>query len=240
MAKITAETYDRNVLEQGAQRQIDDHYEPKAIARQNRINIIMGHLKLSPGARVLDVGCGVGAFAFHCAKKGAFSTGIDYSKESVSMASRLVKDYGLQDMAFFAAADAFNMPFKDSVFDSVLAIDFIEHIRHDEKELLLTEISRVLKYDGCAVIFTPNKIREAIGDIYWRLRHFLFGDKIPKDELHYGLISRRGFEKLLKKHGFLFEFAYYDLTRPYLAKLYFFRHFLSLNLLWVVRKQRAL
>jgi len=236
MTKITPETYDRNILEQGQQKQIDDHYEPKAIARQRRISIIMRHLKLMPEMKVLDVGCGVGAFAFHCAKRDAFSVGIDYSKESVRMAVKLVESYCLQDKAVFSAADAFNMPFKDSVFDAVLAIDFIEHIHYDEKVRLLSEISRVLKDRGTVVIFTPNKIREAIGDLYWRLRHFLFGDKVPKDELHYGLISRQNFEKLLKKHGFLYEFYYYDLTRPYLAQLPFFRHFLSLNLLWIVHK----
>jgi len=52
-----------------------------------------------------------------------------------------------------------------------------------------------VKPGGLMVIFTPNKIRERIGDCYWTARHLLFKDRIPFNDLHYGLITRGKFGK---------------------------------------------
>lgn len=98
------------------------------------------------------------------------------------------------------------------------------------------EIYRVLKSGGTAVIFTPNAIREKIGDIYWKCRHLIFRNKIPTTDLHFGLTNRFQLEPLLKKNKFSFKLIYEDITRPYLASILLIKHLLSLNLLWVLRK----
>lgn len=237
MTKITSQTYDDHVLFHGPQACIDIYYEPKAPADRLRINVILKHLAPGQGERVLDVGCGVGTFAFHAAKRGAFAVGLDYSKESVKMARDLSRRYNLSGQANFVQGSAFCLPFPDASFDKAAVIDFIEHITHQEKEEFVKELSRVLKDGDHAVIFTPNGVREKIGEVYWKVRSLLFKEKIPKNSLHYGLISRERFEALLKKYGFIFEFYYYDLTRPFLAKIPFLNNFLSLNLLWVVYKK---
>jgi ubiquinone/menaquinone biosynthesis C-methylase UbiE len=124
------------------------------------------------------------------------------------------------------------LPFENGSFDKVVSADFIEHITDDEKYLLCREINRVLKPGGQAVIFTPNLIREKIGDYYWGIRHHLFGDTIPVNDLHYGLITRKGFEKIMKVSGWDYRVSYIDIGRPYLCRLPCIKHYLSLNLLW--------
>lgn len=203
---------------------------------QRRIAIIMEKLSLVPGEHVLDVGCGVGTFAFHAAKEEALACGIDYSFESLKAARQLTARYPLKGCADFVQGVATSLPFSNAVFDKITVVDFIEHITHEEKATLLLELKRVLKKDGRVVIYTPNKIREDIGEFYWKMRHFLFGHKIPKNESHYGLISCGHFERLLRQHGFSFVFCYHDVTRPYLANIPFFRRYISLNLLWIARK----
>ena len=94
----------------------------------------------------------------------------------------------------------------------------------------------MLKADGVAVIFTPSLIRERIGEVYWKIRHYLFKDKVPHTDLHYGLIGRRSFELLLEKAGFSFEFEYADTTRPFLAKIPLLNRLVALNLLWKIKK----
>ena len=235
--EITSKNYDEHVLEQGEQFQIDAYYEPKAISMQRRIKVILESLNPNAGEKILDLGCGVGTFAFHAAIAGAISSGVDYSEESIKMAQRLVDRYELAHKPKFIAANVTKLPFDDAAFDKIIAADFIEHINLDEKERVLAEMHRVLKPDGRAVIFTPNRLREKIGDFYRQLRKIMLGDKIPFNELHFGLTDKYEFEPLLEKAGFSFNLIYKDITRPFLAEIPLLRNILALNLLWIIRKR---
>jgi ubiquinone/menaquinone biosynthesis C-methylase UbiE len=54
-----------------------------------------------------------------------------------------------------AVSDIFNLPYKDKVFDKMVASEVLEHLEDPVKAL--TEIYRVLKPGGLAVISVPNK-----------------------------------------------------------------------------------
>ncbi len=235
-SKKFSKEYDLHVESQGEQFQIDVYYEPKKETDLLRIRVVIDELAPGHKEKILDIGCGVGTFTFHCAKQGSVSFGLDYSIKSVVMAKNLTKKYSLFGSADFLRSDAMNLPFKDNVFDKIICADFIEHINNEEKEALLKEVYRVLKRGNIAVFFTPNKTREKIGEYYCKLRHILFGNKIPVTDLHFGLISRSRFEKLLKKYSFEFVFKYKDVTRLYLARIPFVNNFLALNLLWIAKK----
>jgi ubiquinone/menaquinone biosynthesis C-methylase UbiE len=238
MAKqIDAQVYDQNVLAEGMQIQIDNYYQPVSAAQQRRIAVVIEALDPRAGERILDIGCGVGTFAFHSARRGAMTVGIDYSRESIKMATVLSKRFSRDFVGLFVTGSAFHLPFRSGYFDKIVAADFIEHITHEEKLLLLDEIFRVLKPGGSGVIFTPNALREAAGAGYWRIRNLVRGDRIPVTELHYGLICRKAFEAMLRKHNFSFQFRYEDTTRPYLADVPFLNRLLALNLLWIIKKQ---
>ncbi len=237
MNKITSKVYDKHVIQQGIQPQIDAYYEPKQISMRRRIKIVMKAIDPKPEEKILDIGCGVGTFAFHCAKVKTISFGIDYSEESIRVALRLSKRYGVVQNSKFIVGDAVKLPFGDSYFDKVVAADFIEHITFKEKEELLKEICRVLNLGGKIIIFTPNGIREKIGEIYWRAKHRLFGSKIPKTDLHFGLTDKASFEKLCKRNRLNFKPFYRDVIHPYLAWIPFIRRFLALNLLWIIRRE---
>lgn len=233
---ITSKDYDERIISKGIQHQIDNYYQPKDNFSKRRIDIILKILDPKLGENILDVGCGVGTFVFHSARFGARAYGIDYSRESLKVANELCVRFGVKQNTGFILGSAIALPFRNECFDKIVAADFIEHITFKEKEELLKEIYRVLKPEGALVVFTPNGIRERIGDFYWRVRNLLFGDRIPFTELHYGLINRGAFEKICKENNFKFKLAYEDTTRPYLAKILLLRHILALNLLWVIKK----
>ncbi len=235
--EITPKIYDEHVLSQGLQFQVDTYYEPKESSLKRRIAVVMDALGPKLSEKILDVGCGVGTFAFHSAKAGAHAVGIDYSKESINAAESLIKRFGLGDKSKFIIANATKLPFKGSSFDKIIASDFIEHVTLKEKGEFLSQMCRVLKAGGTAIIFTPNRTRERIGDFYWKIRAFLLGDKVPVNDLHFGLTDRREFEALLKSYELNFKLKYVDITRPYIARLPLIRNFLSLNLLWTIKKQ---
>ncbi len=235
---VSAKDYDERIQLQSEQFQINSYYQPNDLALKARVELILGYLNPQKGDRILDVGCGVGTFVFHCAKSGAYCEGVDYSQESLDMAKRLVSRFGLGECVNFRCCDVSQgLPFADGVFNKIVAADFIEHLSEAQKLKLLSEVYRLLSPGGKAVIFTPNLLREWLGAFKSKLGGAL-GGVVLETRLHFGLIDRFRFEKMLKNNGFKFNRVFLDVNRPYLAKIPFFKEVLSLNLLWVIEKKK--
>jgi 2-polyprenyl-3-methyl-5-hydroxy-6-metoxy-1,4-benzoquinol methylase len=233
---VTDESYDKNVLIEGEEFQVRNYYFPNTPEKQRRIEFVLSHLKPALGDKVLDLGCGVGTFAFHTAKAGAFSHGIDYSTESIKMARKLCARFKIEGSTEFRVGDVSRgLPYGDEFFDKIVCADFIEHIYHEDKVRILMEVRRVLKKGGVAVFYTPNQLREILGEVKGRLGNLL-GGSFRKNPLHLGLIYRKKFEAFMKAAGLKFNAFYFDEGRPYIARLPLLRRVLALNLLWRVSK----
>ncbi len=96
-------------------------------------------------ATILDVGCGAGALMKELEGYGKVE-GIDFSETAVAFC----KSRGIQSVQ---KSGVESMPFADSTFDVVLAMDVLEHVKDDKEGML--EIWRVLKPGGIAIIFVP-------------------------------------------------------------------------------------
>ncbi|MDY0003641.1 MAG: class I SAM-dependent methyltransferase [Polyangia bacterium] len=91
-----------------------------------------------PGRRLLDFGCGTGAQRARCEQLGFTWEGLDIPDSTESKARRS------DDRVFnYAGLD---VPFGDSSFDVVLAIQSLEHIQ--DPNLTFREIGRILKPGG--------------------------------------------------------------------------------------------
>lgn len=93
---------------------------------------------------ILDIGCGNGALLHALSQHVAPTShlvGIDASKAAIKTAQATNPGLDLQQYTFVTT-----LPFPDEHFDIVLSVDTLECIPH--KELLLHEISRVLKPHG--------------------------------------------------------------------------------------------
>ena len=90
--------------------------------------------------RVLDIGCFDGFWA--ASLEGAERHGVDVDVQPLHPSVRYVR------------GDGARLPFRDGVFDTVFAIDVIEHVP-DERELIV-EALRVLRPGGRAIMTTPN------------------------------------------------------------------------------------
>lgn len=117
-------------------------------------------------ARVLDVGCGMGESMLLWRKQygaSADSAGINKSEAEVSEAH----GRGIHQVA---CADATSIPFEDSAFDRVLAVDSAYHFL--TRERFLFEASRVLKVGGkfgaADIIAADSKTRN--GPWFWKRR----------------------------------------------------------------------
>lgn len=104
---------------------------------------------LSPGARILEIGSGLGYLTFALARAGYSVTGLDVSQSAVATARRRYGDHFVcSDLA--ALADSSVAP-----YDVIVANELIEHVV--DPVALLRETRRLLKPDGIAIVTTPNK-----------------------------------------------------------------------------------
>ena len=105
------------------------------------------------GAKVLDVGCGVGGTSRYLAKKmpNADVTGITLSPNQVKRATELAEEQNVPN-AKFTVMNALEMEFPDNSFDIVWACESGEHM--PDKEAYINEMMRVLKPGGKFVMAT--------------------------------------------------------------------------------------
>ena len=110
------------------------------------------------GAKILDIGCGLGREAFVLSDMGYDVTGIDISKEVITQVKHLAsaKGYGIP----FYDYDGRSLPFPDSSFDVVLIWAQTFGLLYGDayKQECLAEWKRVLKEDGL-VSFSAHDYR---------------------------------------------------------------------------------
>lgn len=115
--------------------------------------LVFSLIEIKHGEAALDVGCGTGNYTIELARKGAKVIGIDSSEEMVAYARIKAKKANIETS--FHAADAMNLPFQDSSFDTVISNGLLCFLKEPEKALM--EMRRVLKPGGRMVIGVLNR-----------------------------------------------------------------------------------
>lgn len=85
-------------------------------------------LRVGAGARVLDVGCGVGRWSRLLASRGAEVTGIDLSPTMIEEARRRARAGGLADRCRFQVQDCTQLAVGGQ-FDLILCVTVLQHLR---------------------------------------------------------------------------------------------------------------
>ncbi len=118
------------------------------IAQENKLDLICRKIRLQPGQRVLDIGCGWGNFAKFAAERyGAKVTGVTVSPKQVELGSEMCKaldvEIRLQD-------------YRDvnEKFDHVVAIGLTEHVGYQNYRMYMQTVARCLNNDGLFLLHT--------------------------------------------------------------------------------------
>lgn len=109
----------------------------------------LGLAHLSPGERVLDVGCGTGTLAILAKRQvGANGAvcGVDASPEMIRRAATKARKAGVE--ITFKNGLVESLPFPDAHFDAVLSTMMLHHLPRKLRGECAREIRRVLKPDG--------------------------------------------------------------------------------------------
>lgn len=114
---------------------------------ERRLSLIRRYVDLR-GKRILDVGCGVGAFVRRFSEFSDRVYGFDIDREHVLR--------GAEEVPNLALAVGEHLPYRDETFDVILMHEVLEHV--DDDLATLRETHRVLATGGSVVIFCPNRL----------------------------------------------------------------------------------
>jgi SAM-dependent methyltransferase len=120
-------------------------------------------LKIAPGSRILDAGCGTGRHLFEAYRfEGSQVVGVDLNWEDLRKARYTLYTMGEANRGSWAVsrADATRLPFRDESFDLVICSEVLEHV--PDNRAAVAELVRVLKPGKDLVVSVPRYLPERI------------------------------------------------------------------------------
>ncbi|HSW11779.1 MAG TPA: methyltransferase domain-containing protein [Solimonas sp.] len=206
----------------------DEHTRSDAQAQLNLNRELARHMRLQPGMRVLDAGCGIGGSSLWLAQHhGAQVCGITLAPNQVERAQRASRESGIA--ATFSLGDFNATRFTDASFDAYWAMESLCH--SPDKPQALREAARLLRPGGRIGIAEylrrerPLPPRQERGLLAW-LRDWAIPDLGSEDE----------WRSWLAEAGFA-EIEVVDITdnvRPSLRRLHLLAWLLGFGE-WVLR-----
>jgi cyclopropane-fatty-acyl-phospholipid synthase len=96
-------------------------------AQAEKFDLVARKLRLQPGMRLLDVGCGWGGMVLHAAREyGVHALGVTLSQKQAEWAQQAIRDAGVSELAEVRFQDYRDVT--ESGFDAVSSIGLTEHI----------------------------------------------------------------------------------------------------------------
>ena len=117
-------------------------------AQAAKLDHICRKLRLSPGERFLDIGCGWGGLLFHAAEKyGVEAHGITLSRNQFEHVTRETRARGLDGRVRVDLRDYVDLP-DDARYDKVASVGMFEHVGIARFPRYFGKIHRILKPGG--------------------------------------------------------------------------------------------
>ena len=164
-------------------------------AQRAKHEMVCRKLGLQAGERVLDVGCGWGAFAIHAAREhGVHVTGITLSEPQARLARERADEAGVSDRVEIRVMDYRDVPAGET-YDAVASIGMVEHVGAVQIDEYARQLARVLGPGGRLLNHGIARLRHSDPEAGPFSERYVFPDAAP---LHLSrstlALERAGFE----------------------------------------------
>jgi cyclopropane-fatty-acyl-phospholipid synthase len=120
-------------------------------AQRAKLDHVCRKLRLAPGERLLDIGCGWGALALHAAQHyGVSAVGVTLSEQQLLLARGRIAAAGLEGRVHVELLDYRDLPqrFGEASFDKVASIGMFEHVGLRNLPVYFGTAARMLRDRG--------------------------------------------------------------------------------------------
>ncbi len=182
-------------------------------------------LPRTAGSKLIDVGCGTGAFTIGAARKGYDALGLSWDERNQNEAA-LRAQVCNAPTAHFEILDVRKLDQRPDLydrFDVAISLECIEHILDDQK--LMTEMAKTLKPGGRLLLTTP----------YLHYKSITKSDDGPFQTEELGWHVRRGYDEarlreLATNAGLVVDSFTYCSGFTSQKVTFFYRHLVNVNL----------
>jgi len=144
-------------------------------AQENKLELICRKLNLSPGMRVLDIGCGWGAFGKYAAEKyQAETVGITVSANQVELGRKLCQGLPVE----FRLMDYRDLDQREK-FDRIVSVGMFEHVGYTNYRTFFKVATGCLRDDGLFLLHTIGSSVSVKATNLWTKKYIFPTGMIP-------------------------------------------------------------
>jgi cyclopropane-fatty-acyl-phospholipid synthase len=142
-------------------------------AQEAKLDLTCRKLNLSPGMKVLDIGCGWGGFAKYAAENfGVNVVGITVSEEQAKLAAEICKELPVE----IKLQDYREVNEK---YDAIVSIGMFEHVGYKNYRTFMKTVDRCLKDRGLFLLHTIGGNESVVSSDPWTMKYIFPNSMIP-------------------------------------------------------------
>ncbi len=149
-------------------------------AQLQKIHHTLHKLRLRPGQRLLDIGCGWGSLVMEAVRScGVRTVGLTLAENQYELGCRRIEKEGLSSEAEIRLQDYREVPDEEQgTYDRIVSIGMFEHVGKENIPGFLKKVAKLLRPKGILLLHTIGRLKPEPMDT-WIQKYIFPGGYIP-------------------------------------------------------------